>query len=158
MTKPLVTKENVATVTFIEAVKVWVKVALYSFGGPAGQIAVMHKLLVERKKWISEDRFLHALNYCMLLPGPEAQQLSIYIGWLLHRTWGGIVAGTLFVLPSAILLWGLSWLYVAGRDTAWVEAAFYGLKPAVLAIVAVAVLRIGRKALKNGVMWTITAL
>ncbi len=144
--------------SFAEALRFWFKLGLISFGGPTGQIAIMHEELVERKKWISEDRFLHALNYCMLLPGPEAQQLSIYIGWLLHRTWGGIVAGTLFVLPSAFLLWGLSWLYVAGRDTAWVEAAFYGLKPAVLAIVAVAVLRIGRKALKNGVMWTITTL
>lgn len=141
--------------TFAEAFRFWLKLGFISFGGPTGQIAIMHEELVEKKKWIGEQRFLHALNYCMLLPGPEAQQLAIYIGWLLHRTWGGIVAGVLFVLPSAFILWALSWLYVTGQGVGWVEAAFHGLKPAVLAIVFSAVLRIGKKTLKNGVMWTI---
>jgi chromate transporter len=144
--------------SFAEAFRFWLKLGFISFGGPTGQIAIMHEELVEKKKWIGEDRFLHALNYCMLLPGPEAQQLAIYIGWLLHRTWGGIVAGVLFVLPSALILWALSWLYLAGENVTWVEAIFYGLKPAVLAIVVVAVLRIGKKALKNEVMWTLAAL
>jgi chromate transporter len=143
--------------TFAEAFRFWLKLGFISFGGPTGQISIMHEELVEKKKWIGEDRFLHALNYCMLLPGPEAQQLAIYIGWLLHRTWGGIVAGVLFVLPSAFILFGLSWLYMAGQDVGWIEALFYGLKPAVLAVVAVAVLRIGGKVLKNEVMWTIAA-
>lgn len=119
---------------------------------------MMHAELVERRRWISEARFLHALNYCMLLPGPEAQQLAIYIGWLLHRTWGGIVAGTLFVLPSALILWVLSYVYVAHGTVPWVVAVFDGLKPAVLAIVVAAVIRIGRKALKNEVMWGVSAL
>src|SRR5687767_15660734 len=116
-----------APLTLGEAFSFWLKLGFISFGGPAGQIAIMHEELVEKKRWISEDRFLHALNYCMLLPGPEAQQLAIYIGWLLHRTWGGIVAGALFVLPSAFILWGLSWLYVTGQGVGWVEAAFHGL-------------------------------
>ncbi len=119
---------------------------------------MMHSELVERRRWISEARFLHALNYCMLLPGPEAQQLAIYVGWLLHRTWGGIVAGTLFVLPSAVILWVLSYVYVAYGTVPWVVAVFEGLKPAVLAIVVAAVIRIGRKALKNEIMWSISAL
>ena len=144
--------------SFTEAFRFWLKLGLISFGGPTGQISIMHEELVEKKKWIGEERFLHALNYCMLLPGPEAQQLAIYIGWLLHRTWGGIVAGALFVLPSALLLFALSWLYMAGQDVKWIGAMFYGLKPAVLAVVAVAVLRIGAKVLKNGVMWGIAAL
>ncbi|WP_193212386.1 chromate efflux transporter [Luteolibacter marinus] len=144
--------------SFAEAFRFWLKLGLISFGGPTGQIAIMHEELVEKKKWISEERFLHALNYCMLLPGPEAQQLAIYTGWLLHRTWGGIVAGALFVLPSAMLLFLLSWLYMAGQDVEWIGAIFHGLKPAVLAVVAVAVLRIGAKVLKNGVMWGIAAL
>ena len=144
--------------SFAEAFRFWLKLGFISFGGPTGQIAIMHEELVEKKKWISEERFLHALNYCMLLPGPEAQQLAIYIGWLLHRTWGGIVAGSLFVLPSAFILWGLSWLYVTGQGVGWVDAAFHGLKPAVVAIVVFAVLRIGKKALKNEVMWTLAAL
>jgi chromate transporter len=131
---------------------------LISFGGPTGQIAIMNTELVEKKKWIGEARFLHALNYCMLLPGPEAQQLATYVGWLLHKTWGGIVAGALFVLPSALILWALTWVYAAYGDVQWVAAVFDGLKPAVLAIVASAVLRIGGKALKNEVMWTIAAL
>lgn len=130
----------------------WVKVAAYSFGGPAGQIAVMHRLVVEEKRWLSENRFLHALNYCMLLPGPEAQQLATYIGWLLHRTKGGLVAGSLFILPgfSSILL--LSILYAGFQELPLVQALFFGLKPAVMAIVLEAVIRIGRRALKNEVM------
>jgi chromate transporter len=139
--------------TFAEAFRFWLKLGFISFGGPTGQIAVMHTELVEKKRWIGESRFLHALNYCMLLPGPEAQQLAIYIGWLLHRTWGGVVAGVLFVLPSAFILWGLGVVYVTWGNVAWVAAVFDGLKPAVLAIVVGAVIRIGRKALKNEVMW-----
>jgi chromate transporter len=147
-----------AAPTFAEALRFWLKLGFISFGGPTGQIAIMHAELVEKKRWISENRFLHALNYCMLLPGPEAQQLAIYVGWLLHRTWGGIVAGALFVLPSAFLLWALSFVYVIYGETAWVTAVFEGLKPAVLAIVAGAVLRIGKRALKNEVMWGLAAL
>jgi chromate transporter len=142
----------VSPIPFREAVRVWVKVAANSFGGPAGQIAVMHRVLVEEKRWISEDRFLHALNYCMLLPGPEAQQLAIYIGWLLHRTLGGIVAGTLFVLPGFFSILALSVLYASYQDTHLLQALFYGLKPAVMAVVVEAVVRIGRRSLKNGVM------
>jgi chromate transporter len=144
--------------TFAEAFRFWLKLGFISFGGPAGQIAIMHSELVERRKWIDNDRFLHALNYCMLLPGPEATQLATYIGWLLHRTWGGIVAGTLFVLPSTFILWALSLVYVKFGNVPWVVSIFYGLKPAVLAIVAAAVIRIGRKALKNNVMWILAAL
>lgn len=140
---------------FWDAFRFWLKLGFISFGGPTGQIAIMHTELVEKKRWISETRFLHALNYCMLLPGPEAQQLATYIGWLLHRTWGGIAAGTLFVLPSVGILWILSYLYVTHGDVAWVAAIFYGLKPAVMAIVAGAVHRIGSKALKNEVMWVL---
>jgi chromate transporter len=144
--------------TFTEAFRFWLKLGFISFGGPTGQIAIMHTELVEKKKWISEARFLHALNYCMLLPGPEAQQLATYVGWLLHRTWGGIVAGALFVLPSALLLWILSWVYIAYGHVFWIAAIFYGLKPAVLAIVVSAVLRIGKRALKNEIMWTLAGL
>ncbi len=143
--------------TFAQALRFWLKLGFISFGGPTGQIAIMHTELVDRKRWISEARFLHALNYCMLLPGPEAQQLATYIGWLLHRTWGGIVAGALFVLPSALLLWLLSYIYVMHGDIPWIAAVFSGLKPAVTAIVAAAVIRIGRRVLKNAVMWTIAA-
>lgn len=143
--------------TFTQALKGWIKIGLLSFGGPTGQISLMHQELVEKRRWISEARFLHALDYCMLLPGPEAQQLAVYIGWLLHRTWGGIVAGTLFVLPGAALLWDISWVYVVYGQVSWIEAIFYGLKPAVLGIVAAAMIRIGRKALKNPVMWLIAA-
>ncbi len=143
--------------TFREALPVWIKIGLLSFGGPTGQIALMHQELVEKRRWISDGRFLHALNYCMLLPGPEAQQLSIYIGWLLHRTWGGIVAGTLFVLPGALLLWGVSYIYVAHGEVAWIVSVFYGLKPAVMGIVACAVLRIGNKALKSPALWAVAA-
>ncbi|MGE0191543.1 MAG: chromate efflux transporter [Planctomycetota bacterium] len=136
-------------VPFREALRVWVRVAIHSFGGPAGQIAVMHRLLVEEKKWIGEERFLHALNYCMLLPGPEAQQLATYIGWLLHRTIGGLVAGLLFILPGFVSILLLSILYAEHQDVAVVGALFFGIKPAVLAVVVEAVLRIGRRALKG---------
>ncbi|MCA9900407.1 MAG: chromate transporter, partial [Anaerolineales bacterium] len=146
------------SVTFREAFWVWVKVAVYSFGGPAGQIAVMHKLLVEEKRWISENRFLHALNYTMLLPGPEAQQLATYLGWLLHSTKGGLIAGSLFVLPGFVSILILSVLYAGFHEVTLVQALFYGLKPAVLAIVVEAVIRIGRRALKNEVMVTVSAL
>ncbi len=141
--------------SFGEAFRFWLKLGLISFGGPAGQIAIMQTELVERRRWISQARFLHALNYTMLLPGPEAQQLAIYIGWLLHRTAGGIVAGTLFVLPSVFVLWTLSYIYVAFGNLPWIAAVFYGLKPAVTAIVLAAVIRIGRKALRNQVLWAI---
>lgn len=150
--------------TFLEAFWVWCRVAALSFGGPTAQIAVMHRVLVEEKKWISEHRFLHALNYCMLLPGPEAQQLAVYIGWLLHGTRGGLVAGTLFILPGFAAILVLSMLYVLAqsRDATLlahvVAALFYGLKPAVAAIVAEAVIRIGKKVLKNRVMVAIAAL
>src|SRR5262245_3378791 len=144
--------------TFKEALRFWLKLGFISFGGPSGQIAIMHVELVEKRRWISEARFLHALNYCMLLPGPEATQLATYIGWLLHKTRGGIVAGTLFVLPSIFILWTLSVVYVTYGKLAWIASIFYGLKPAVLAIVAAAVWRIGQKALKNEVMWSIAAL
>ena len=143
--------------TFGEAFRFWLKLGFISFGGPTGQIAIMHAELVEKKKWISEARFLHALNYCMLLPGPEAQQLATYVGWLLHKTWGGIVAGAFFIIPSIFILWTLSYVYVAFGTTPWIAAIFYGLKPAVLAIVAAAVIRIGSRALRNEVMWTLSA-
>ncbi len=132
-----------------DALRFWLKLGFISFGGPAGQIAIMHRELVEERRWISEKRFLHALNYCMLLPGPEAQQLATYIGWLLHRTWGGIAAGALFVLPSLFILIGLSWVYMAHGDVPLVAALFYGIKPAVAAIVLHAVWRIGAKVLKS---------
>jgi chromate transporter len=143
--------------SFAEAFRFWLKLGFISFGGPTGQIAIMHTELVEKRRWIDSARFLHALNFCMLLPGPEAQQLAIYIGWLWHRTWGGIVAGALFVIPSIFILWALSYIYVAYGHVPSIAAVFYGLKPAVLAIVAAAVLRIGSKALKNAVMWAIAA-
>jgi len=143
--------------TFRETFRFWVKLGFISFGGPTGQIAIMHTELVERKRWISEERFLHALNYCMLLPGPEAQQLAIYVGWLLHRTWGGIVAGTFFVLPSIFILISLSWIYVAFGKLTAIAALFYGLKAAVLAVVASAVIRIGQTALKNEAMYSLAA-
>jgi chromate transporter len=146
------------TVPFREALRVWVRVAINSFGGPAGQIAVMHRILVEEKRWVSESRFLHALNYCMLLPGPEAQQLAIYIGWLLNRTLGGLVAGTLFVLPGFLSILGLSVLYAGYQQTVFVQALFYGLKPAVMAVVAEAVVRIGKRALRNRTSVVLAAL
>lgn len=134
---------------FGEAVRVWARIALLSFGGPAGQIAVMHRILVDEKKWIGEGRFLHALNFCMLLPGPEAQQLAIYLGWLLHKTKGGLVAGLLFILPGLVAIMALSWLYVLWGNVGPVAALFFGLKAAVLAIVFQAVIRIGSRALGN---------
>lgn len=136
----------------------WLKLGFISFGGPAGQIAIMHQDLVEKKRWISERRYLHALNYCMLLPGPEAQQLAIYIGWLMHRTWGGIIAGSLFVLPSLVILIGLSWIYLAFGHLPVVAGVLYGIKPAVTAIVLFAAYRIGSRALKNGLLWTMAGL
>ena len=144
-------------VPFGEAFRFWLKLGFISFGGPAGQIAIMHEELVERKRWISERRFLHALNYCMVLPGPEAQQLATYIGWLMHRTWGGIVAGGLFVLPSLAILIALSWIYMAFGNVPAVAGILYGIKPAVTAIVVFAAYRIGSRALKNGVLWAIAA-
>lgn len=142
---------------FAEAFWFWLKLGFISFGGPAGQIAIMHTELVERRRWISEKRFLHALNYCMVLPGPEAQQLATYIGWLMHRTWGGIVAGALFVLPSLFILIALSWIYLRFGDVPIVAGIFYGIKPAVTALVLHAAHRIGTRALKNGWMWGIAA-
>src|SRR5512142_3248139 len=143
--------------TFREAFFFWLTRCFISFGGPAGQIAIMHQELVERRRWISEKRFLHALNYCMVLPGPEAQQLATYIGWMMHRTWGGIIAGTLFVLPSLFILIALSWVYVAFGDVPLVAGLFYGIKPAVTAIVVQATHRIGSRSLKNGYLWAIAA-
>jgi chromate transporter len=144
-------------VSFAEALRFWLKLGFVSFGGPAGQIALMHTELVERRRWISEQRFLHALNYCMVLPGPEAQQLATYIGWLMHRTAGGIVAGALFVLPSLFILILLSWVYLRFGDVPVVAGLFYGIKPAVTALVLHAAHRIGSRALKNRWMWGIAA-
>ncbi|KSH37687.1 chromate transporter [Pseudomonas aeruginosa] len=140
-----------------EAFLFWLKLGFISFGGPAGQISIMHQELVERRRWISEKRFLHALNYCMLLPGPEAQQLATYIGWLMHRSWGGVIAGALFVLPSLFILIGLSWVYIAFGEVPVVAGIFYGIKPAVTAIVVHAAHRIGSRALKNGWLWAMAA-
>jgi chromate transporter len=142
-------------ISLLAAFRVWLRISLLSFGGPAGQIAVMHRILIEEKRWISEDRFLHALNYCMLLPGPEAQQLATYIGWLMHRTLGGLIAGILFIIPGAIVILLLSILYAGYYEVKFVEALFFGIKAAVLAVVVEAVLRIGKRALKNTVMYTI---
>jgi chromate transporter len=139
------------------ALRVWLRVAALSFGGPAGQIAVMHRIIVEEKRWVSEARFMHALNYCMLLPGPEAQQLATYIGWLMHRTLGGVIAGGLFVLPGIIAIMALSYVYAAFGNVPLVAALFFGLKPAVLAIVLEALLRIGRRALRNNVLVLLAA-
>src|SRR5215208_5490554 len=143
-------------VSFAEAFGYWLKLGFISFGGPAGQIAIMHEELVERRRWISERRFLHALNYCMLLPGPEAQQLATYIGWLMHRTWGGIVAGGLFVLPSLFILIALSWLYMTYGSVPAVAGVLYGIKPAVVAVVLAAAWRIGSRALRHGALWAIS--
>lgn len=151
-------EKNTGYPSFSEAFRIWLKVAMYSFGGPAGQIAVMHKYIVEEKKWLGENRFLHALNYCMLLPGPEAQQLATYIGWLLHKTRGGIVAGALFVLPGFLSILILSIVYALWKDVTFVQGIFYGIKPAVLAIVVGAVIKIGKKALKNELMVGIAIL
>jgi chromate transporter len=143
--------------TFSEALQFWFKLGWISFGGPAGQIAIMHQYLVDQKKWISESRFLHALNYCMLLPGPEAQQLAVYIGWLLHGTRGGLVAGLLFVLPSMFILLALSAVYVIFGNLPWVYALFAGLKPAVIAIVILALIKIGKKSLHTVFHYVIAA-
>jgi len=141
--------------TRAEAFRFWLKLGFVSFGGPAGQIALMHEELVERRRWISENRFLHALNYCMVLPGPEAQQLATYIGWLMHRTWGGIVAGGLFVLPSLFILIALSWVYMAFGQVPAVAGLFFGIQPAVTALVVHAAWRIGSRTLKNAWLWAI---
>ncbi len=146
-----------AAVGFREAFAFWLKLGFISFGGPAGQISIMHQELVAHRHWISEKRFLHALNYCMVLPGPEAQQLATYIGWLMHRTWGGVMAGGLFVLPSLFILIALSWVYMAFGQVPVVVGLFYGIKPAVAAIVAQAAHRIGSRALKNQVLWSVAA-
>jgi chromate transporter len=155
--KPETIDNPPAEVGFWQAFLFWLKLGFISFGGPAGQISIMHQELVERRRWISEGRFLHALNYCMVLPGPEAQQLATYIGWLMHRTWGGIVAGGLFVLPSLFILIGLSWVYIAFGEMPLVAGLFYGIKPAVTAIVVQAAHRIGSRALKNNVLWAVAA-
>ena len=143
-------------VSFSEALRYWLKLGFISFGGPTGQIAIMHQDLVERKRWISEKRFLHALNYCMVLPGPEAQQLATYIGWMMHRTWGGVISGGLFVLPSLFILIALTWIYLVFGNVPLVAGLFYGIKPAVTAIVLFAAYRIGSRALRNAVLWTIS--
>ena len=143
------------TVSLQQAFRYWLKLGFISFGGPTGQIAIMHRDLVEKKKWIAEDHFLQALNFCMLLPGPEAQQLATYIGWLLNGRWGGIMAGGLFVLPSIFILWALTWLYASFGSVPMVAALFYGLKPAVVAIVLEAVLRIGKKSLKTRFLYSL---
>jgi chromate transporter len=144
--------------SFGEALRFWFKLGCISFGGPAGQIAIMHKELVEKRRWLSEEHFLHALNFCMLLPGPEAQQLATYLGWRLHGAKGGVAAGALFVIPSVFILFGLSWLYMAGGEVKWIQGLFYGLTAAVIAIVISAVKRIGSKALKTPALWVLAAL
>src|SRR5215207_1223607 len=160
LTRPL--RDDVAEAPALpslrEAVRTWIRVALLSFGGPAGQIAVMHRIIVEEKRWVSEERFLHALNYCMLLPGPEAQQLATYIGWLMHRTLGGIIAGGLFIVPGIIAIMALSYVYAAFGNVPFVVALFFGLKVAALDIVLEAVFRIGKRSLKNNVMILLAAL
>ncbi|MDQ3186178.1 MAG: chromate efflux transporter [Pseudomonadota bacterium] len=155
--KPLHSIPSSPPITLAQAALYWLKLGFMSFGGPAGQIAIMHHDLVEEKRWISEKRFLHALNYCMVLPGPEAQQLATYIGWLLHRTWGGIIAGGLFVLPSFFILVGLAWTYMAYGSLPAVAGMLYGFKPAVVAIVLFAAYRIGSRVLKNAVTWSVAA-
>jgi chromate transporter len=144
--------------TFMQALRFWLKLGFISFGGPTGQIAIMQHELVEKRKWVSTERFMNALNYCMLLPGPEAQQLAVYIGWLLHRVAGGIVAGSLFVIPSMFVLFALSYIYAAYGNISWIASVFSGLKPAVIAVVAAAVIRIGKKALGNSIMIAIAGL
>jgi chromate transporter len=144
--------------TLRDVFSTWLKIGMISFGGPAGQIALMHRIVVDEKRWIDEPRFLHALNYCMLLPGPEAQQLAVYLGWLLHRWRGGLIAGILFVLPGAIVMMTLSILYVLYHEVPLIEGLFWGIRAAVLAIVVEAVLRIGRRALRNRIMYTVAAL
>ena len=157
MIEPQATREKAHDISFGDAFRVWLKIGLLSFGGPAGQIALMHRILVDEKRWISENRFLHALNYCMLLPGPEAQQLAIYIGWLLHRTKGGLVAGILFVVPGALVILLLSVIYAGYHELSFVQAVFFGVKAAVLAVVVEALLRISKRALKNAWMYLVAA-
>src|SRR6187401_1676358 len=147
----------VPTVSFAEALRVWLKIGCLGFGGPAGQIALMHRILVDEKKWVEESRYLHALNFCMLLPGPEAQKLATYVGWLLHGVRGGLAAGILFVLPGAIVMLGVSLLYVLGRGVPMIDGALYGIKAAVLVIVVEALIRIGRRALKSRLLVGIAA-
>ena len=149
---------NEAAIGFRQALWFWIKLGFISFGGPAGQIGIMHQALVVERRWISDKRFLHALNYCMLLPGPEAQQLATYLGWLMHKTIGGVLAGALFVLPSLLLLIGLSWVYVSFGDMPLLAALFFGIKPAVIAVVLQAVHRIGSRTLRNRYMWALAAL
>lgn len=146
------------TPSFTEALRYWLRLGFISFGGPAGQIAIMHQELVEKRKWISEDHFLHALNFCMMLPGPEAQQLATYLGWRLHGAKGGIAAGVLFVLPSVFILFALSWVYMFSGSVAWLAAVFHGLLPCVIAVVASAALRMGRKALKSTTLWLLAGV
>src|SRR5438046_7630417 len=140
-------------ISFGEALGFWLKLGFISFGGPAGQIAIMHRVLVDERKWIEEERFLHALNFCVLLPGPEAQKLATYIGWLMHGTRGGLAAGILFVLPGALVMLGLSLLYALGRGVTWIDGALFGIKAAVLVIVVEALIRIGKRALKTSVLY-----
>ena len=154
--KSAIPNQPPAPVSMGEALRYWLKLGFISFGGPTGQIAIMHQDLVERKRWISEKRFLHALNYCMVLPGPEAQQLATYIGWMMHRTWGGVISGGLFVLPSLFILIALTWIYLAFGNVPLVSGLFYGIKPAVTAIVLFAAYRIGSRALKNAALWAIS--
>jgi len=150
--------EQIMIPSYKEAFKIWLKIGMLSFGGPAGQIAMMHRTLVEEKKWIDEARFLHALNYCMLLPGPEAQQLATYIGWLVHKTAGGLLAGLLFILPGALVMLGLSIIYVLYSDLPIIDAAFLGIKAAVLVIVVEAVIRIGKRAITSNWMLAISTI
>jgi chromate transporter len=154
---PATSTGGAALPSFGEALRTWLKIGLLSFGGPAGQIATMHRILVDEKKWIDEARFLHALNYCMLLPGPEAQQLATYVGWLMHRTLGGLAAGLLFILPGALVMLGLSFIYVLARGVPVVDGALFGIKAAVLVIVVEAIIRIGRRALKSSLLVGIAA-
>src|SRR5436189_2990438 len=156
--RTVATEDRRLAPSLAEARRFWLKFGFVSFGGPTAQIALLHGELVEKKKWISESRFLHALNFCMLLPGPEAHQLAIYIGWLLHKIRGGVIAGTLFVLPSAFFLWALTWGYAVYGNVPWVAAIFFGVKSAVMAIVAEAVIRIGSIALNYSGMWILAAL
>ncbi len=149
---------HASAVTWGQALRFWLKLGCISFGGPAGQIAIMHRELVEQRRWISERRFLHALNFCMLLPGPEAQQLATYLGWLMHRSWGGVAAGLLFVLPSLLLLIGLSWAYMVFGTTPWLAAVLWGVKPAVAALVLQAVVRIGSRTLRAPLLWVLALL
>ena len=151
------TEHNRTPPSFNEALAVWARIGVLSFGGPAGQIALMHRVLVDQRKWISEERFLHALNFCMLLPGPEAMQLATYVGWVLHGVRGGLAAGILFVLPGALVMLGLSLLYVLGRGVAAIDGALFGIKAAVLVIVIEALIRIGRRSLKTNLLAALAA-